>query len=105
MFLQIVGNRKRGVKEPPFFQTPVTENSCYFNTYIKIRNSNSTAVSWEEFAKGINCGISIDVFFCFDELPNNKLKCIVKMMEVFTGKSMCLKFEWFKNDVNICICE
>jgi len=59
-------------KEPLFFQTPLTENSCYFSTYVKIRNSNSAAAPREEFEKGMNCGIFIDVF-CLDELPNNKL--------------------------------
>ena len=59
-------------KEPLFFQTPVTEKSRFFSTWVKIRNTYSTGASREEFEKGINCGIFIDVF-CLDELPNNKL--------------------------------
>ena len=59
-------------REPLFFQTPLTERSRFFCTYVKIRNSKSTAASLSEYEKGINCGIFIDVF-CLDEMPDNKL--------------------------------
>ena len=68
----------KAFQPPLFFQTPVTEDSRFFSTYIKIRNANSTAASRNEFNQGINCGIYIDIF-CLDELPNNKL-----MRRVFT---------------------
>lgn len=56
--------------EPPlFFQTPVTENSRFFRTFVKICDSNTTAGCREDYSLGINCGIFIDVF-CFDTLPN-----------------------------------
>ncbi len=58
-------------KEPFFFQTPITEESRFFSTFIKIRNNHTTGASKEDFGKGINCGIFIDVF-CLEELPNNK---------------------------------
>lgn len=55
---------------PMFFQTPVTENGRYFNSYVKIRNQNGTAASREEYETGINCGIFIDIF-CLDEIPDS----------------------------------
>jgi len=61
-FDKLLGVGSEAFKEPLFFQTPLTENSCYFNTYIKTRNSNSVAASREEFEKGMNCGVFIDVF-------------------------------------------
>ncbi len=57
-------------RNPLFFQTPVTENSRFFSTYVKIRNENGTAASREEYDLGINCGIFIDIF-CLDEIPNS----------------------------------
>ena len=57
-------------KEPMFFQTPVTDDSRFFNTYVKIRNSNSTAGTREEYESGMNCGIFIDIF-CLDEIPDD----------------------------------
>ena len=57
-------------QNPFFFQTPVTENGRFFNSYVKIRNGNGTAASREEYEKGINCGIFIDVF-CLDEIPDS----------------------------------
>ena len=59
-------------KAPFFFQTPATEESRYFCTYVKIRNGNTTAAFQPDDDKGINCGIFIDVF-CLDEVPDNKL--------------------------------
>lgn len=55
---------------PMFFQTPVTDGSRLFNTYVKIRNSNGTAGTREEFESGMNCGIFIDIF-CLDEIPDD----------------------------------
>lgn len=65
--------------KPSFFQTTITEKGRFFSTYIKIRNSESTAGGMDEYQKGINCGIIIDVF-CLDELPDGKLrrKCFVR---------------------------
>ena len=60
-------------KSPMFFQTPVTENGHFFNTYVKIRNGNGTAASREEYEMGINCGIFIDIF-CLDEIPDSRRK-------------------------------
>lgn len=58
-------------KKPLFFQTPVTEQSRFFCTYVKIRDERGTAASEIEFRKGINCGMFIDVF-CLDEVPDGK---------------------------------
>lgn len=68
-------------QKPSFFQTSVSEEGRLFSTYIKIRDCESTAGCIEEYKKGINCGIFIDVF-CLDELPNGKLtrKCFVKRL-------------------------
>lgn len=55
---------------PMFFQTPVTDESRFFNTYVKIRNGNGTAATREEFETGMNCGIFIDIF-CLDEIPDS----------------------------------
>ena len=57
-------------KNPLFFQTPVTEESRFFSTHIKIRNGNGTAATPEDYERGINCGIFIDVF-CLDEIPDS----------------------------------
>lgn len=57
-------------KSPLFFQTPVTEDSRFFSTYVKIRNGNGTAATREEFESGINCGMFIDIF-CLDEIPDS----------------------------------
>ena len=59
-------------KEPLFFQTPVTEKSRFFSTYVKIRNGSGTAATREDYENGINCGIFIDVF-CLDEIPDSPL--------------------------------
>lgn len=72
---------------PMFFQTPVTDGARFFNTYVKIRNSDGTAATWEEFESGMNCGIFIDIF-CLDEIPDSpqerkvyfrRLACLTKM--------------------------
>jgi len=57
--------------KPLFFQTPVTEQSRFFCTYVKIRDERGTAASEVEYRKGINCGMFIDVF-CLDEVPDGK---------------------------------
>lgn len=56
-------------EKPLFFQTPVTEHSLYFSTYVKIRNEKGTAGYQEDYELGINCGVFIDVF-CLDEIPD-----------------------------------
>ena len=58
---------------PLFFQTPVTEQSRFFCTFVKIRNENGTAATREDYESGINCGIFIDVF-CLDEIPDQPIK-------------------------------
>ena len=55
---------------PMFFQTPVTDGARFFNTFVKIRNSEGTAATREEFESGMNCGIFIDIF-CLDEIPDS----------------------------------
>ena len=55
---------------PMFFQTPVTDNASFFNTFVKIRDSRGTAGTREEFERGMNCGIFIDIF-CLDEIPDD----------------------------------
>ena len=60
-------------QKPMFFQTPVPDGSRYFNTVVKIRNSNGTAATREEFKCGMNCGIFIDIF-CLDEIPDSHRK-------------------------------
>lgn len=63
-----------GVFEKPlFFQTPVTEESRFFATYVKIRDERGTAASREDYDLGINCGMFIDVF-CLDEIPDGMLR-------------------------------
>ncbi len=83
-------------KKPLFFQTPVTEDSRYFSTYVKIRNEKGTAGTREEYESGINCGMFIDVF-CLDEIPNSRtarkwyfkrLSEIAKMHRFAMGKSL-----------------
>ena len=83
-------------KRPLFFQTPVTEESRFFSTYVKIRNENGTAATREDFESGINCGIFIDVF-CLDEIPDSswkrklyfrRLNEIAKMQRFALGKTL-----------------
>ena len=57
--------------KPLFFQTPVTEQSRFFCTYVKIRDERGTAASEIEYRQGINCGVFIDIF-CLDEVPDGK---------------------------------
>lgn len=80
--------------EPLFFQSPVTEHSKFFCTFIKIRNKNGTAASRYDFDKGLNCGVFIDIF-CLDEIPNSHiirklyfrgLSEIAKMSRFATGE-------------------
>ena len=80
---------------PLFFQTPVTEESRYFSTYVKIRNEKGTAATPEDFENGINCGVSIDIF-CLDEIPDQprkrrrffrRLNVIAKMQRYSLGKT------------------
>ncbi len=83
-------------QEPMFFQTPVTDGSRFFNTFVKIRNGNGTAASREEFESGMNCGIFIDIF-CLDEIPDarwkrksyfRRLNEIAKMQRFALGMSL-----------------
>lgn len=83
-------------QSPMFFQTPVTDGSRFFNTFVKIRNGNGTAASREEFESGMNCGIFIDIF-CLDEVPDSptkrkwyfrRLKEIAKMQRFALGKAL-----------------
>lgn len=83
-------------KSPLFFQTPVTEESRFFSTYVKIRNENGTAATREEYESGINCGIFIDIF-CLDEIPDyhwlrklyfRRLNEISKMQRFALGKTL-----------------
>lgn len=60
-------------KSPLFFQTPVTEHSCFFRTHAKIRDERGTMASQEQYESGMNCGVYIDVF-CLDETPNGTLR-------------------------------
>jgi len=64
---------EKSFPDPFFFQTPETENSRFFCQYIKIRHSNSTAISQCEKEYNINGGIFIDVF-CLDELPDCRIQ-------------------------------
>ncbi len=83
-------------KSPLFFQTPVTEDSRFFSTYVKIRNGNGTAATREEFESGINCGMFIDIF-CLDEIQDSpwlrklyyrRLNEISKMQRFALGKTL-----------------
>ena len=83
-------------KSPLSFQTPVTEESRFFSTYVKIRNENGTAATREEYESGINCGIFIDIF-CLDEIPDSpwlrklyyrRLNEISKMQRFAFGKTL-----------------
>ena len=78
--------------KPSFFQTVISEQGRFFSTFIKIRDSESTAAGLDEYQKGINCGIFIDVF-CLDELPDGKLrrKCFVRYLNSITKmKRFCM---------------
>lgn len=55
---------------PHFFQSTYTENGNVFMPFVKIRDDFSTGGGYDEYMKGIHCGIFIDVF-PFDEIPNN----------------------------------
>lgn len=68
---KFLGIGKDAFKYPYFFQSPETENGRYFERYVKVRNTCSTASSQVFFDKGINCGVFIDIF-CLDELPDNR---------------------------------
>ena len=81
-------------EKPLFFQTPETEQSRFFCTYVKIRDERGTAASEIEYRKGINCGMFIDVF-CLDEIPDGhrerrryarQLNEIAKMQRFCFGK-------------------
>ena len=81
---------------PLFFQTPVTEESRFFSTYVKIRNENGTAGTREDYESGINCGMFIDIF-CLDEIPDSlwlrklyfrRLNEISKMQRFALGKTL-----------------
>ncbi len=83
-------------KSPLFFQTPVTEDSRFFSTYVKIRNGNGTAGTREDYESGINCGMFIDIF-CLDEIPDSlwsrkiyfwRLNEIAKMQRFALGKTL-----------------
>ena len=83
-------------EKPLFFQTPVTEESRFFCTYVKIRDERGTAASEIEYRQGINCGMFIDVF-CLDEIPDGKwarrryarrLNEIAKMQRFCFGKPL-----------------
>ena len=83
-------------KSPLFFQTPLTEESRFFCTYVKIRNGNGTAATREDYDSGINCGIFIDIF-CLDEIPDShlarkyyfrRLNEISKMQRFALGKAL-----------------
>ncbi len=83
-------------KSPLFFQTPVTEDSRFYSTYVKIRNENGTASTREDYESGINCGIFIDIF-CLDEIPDSswlkklyfrRLNEISKMQRFALGKKL-----------------
>ena len=79
-------------QSPAFFQTTLSEEGRLFSTYIKIRDSQSTAACVEEFQSGINCGIFIDVF-CLDELPDGKFNrwLFVKQLNSITKmRRFCL---------------
>ena len=60
-------------QSPLFFQTPVTEHSRFFRTYVRIRNGNGTASFQDEIDLGINGGVFVDVF-CLDEIPDSSLE-------------------------------
>ena len=83
-------------RSPLFFQTPVTEKSRFFSTYVKIRNENGTAATREDYESGINCGIFVDIF-CLDEIPNSfwarklyyrRLNEISKMQRFALGRTL-----------------
>lgn len=83
-------------KSPLFFQTPETEDSRFFCTYVKIRNGNGTAATREDYESGISCGIFIDIF-CLDEIPDSpwarkvyfrRLNEISKMQRFTLGKTL-----------------
>ena len=83
-------------EKPLFFQTPITEQGRFFCTYVKIRDERGTAASKDEYGKGINCGMFIDVF-CLDEIPDGKwrrkmyvrrLNEIAKMQRFCFGKPL-----------------
>lgn len=83
--------------QPPlFFQTPVTEQSRFFSTFVKIRNEKGTAATREDYESGINCGIFIDIF-CIDVIPDSywarklyfrRLIEIIKMQRFALGKTL-----------------
>lgn len=83
-------------ESPLFFQTPVTEQSRFFSTYVKIRDERGTAGTREDYESGINSGVFIDIF-CLDEIPNSsllrkvffwRLNEIAKMQRFALGKTM-----------------
>lgn len=59
------------LKKPYFFQTTLNDN--VFRSIGQIRNSETTAIMYNEFLKNANQGIFIDIFI-MDKLPMNKVK-------------------------------
>ena len=59
-------------EHPYFLQTPATEEGRYFTTWAKLCNSDTTGRGLDEFSKGINCGIFIDIF-PFDKIPEGTI--------------------------------
>ena len=70
---------KTAFAAPYFLQTPATEDGRYFSTWAKLCNSNTTGRGSDDFEKGINCGIFIDIF-PFDKVPERKIgRCLYFM--------------------------
>lgn len=88
--------------QPFSFQSPVTEDGRYFTTYPKVRHSGSTGGSRDDYAKGLNVGVFIDIF-CLDEVPNNKLTRYIfyrRLNEITKMQRFCFGLPLKKGFVN-----
>lgn len=92
----------RAFEKPFFFQTPITESSRFFCTFVKIRDERGTAGVKDDYDSGLNCGVFIDVF-CLDEIPDGFLKrkfYYRKLNELAKMQRFCLNKTFSKGFVN-----
>jgi phosphorylcholine metabolism protein LicD/2-polyprenyl-3-methyl-5-hydroxy-6-metoxy-1,4-benzoquinol methylase len=67
------------LSDPYFLQTPENDAECFYGGYMKLRNTNTTAMELINWGHNCNQGIWIDIFpldACYNDLEmnNNKLR-------------------------------
>ena len=76
-------------KKPFFLQNPLNDN--LYRGHSQLRNSDTTAIMYDEFNRDANQGIFIDIFVA-DKLPKNKLKRKIQRRRCRICKSL-LRFQ------------